>query len=61
MGARIGDAAVFGFDHSTVFEMRIEQLTPPTSCVGSAPAAPRPIGSARRRFALEPQADGEVL
>src|SRR5258706_3337825 len=45
IGARVGDAAVFGFfDHSTGFEIRIEQLTPPSlapwQCTGASATDP---------------------
>ncbi len=63
MDASVGGKAVFGFfDHSTVFEMRIEQLTPPSlvrwQCTGGS--SPDWVGTTQE-FILEPQADGEVL
>jgi len=64
MDNRVGGRAVFGFfNHSTVFHMRIEQLTPPTfvrwSCVENT-TSPDWIGTTQE-FKLDPQDDGEVL
>jgi len=64
MGDSIGSRAVFGFfNHSTVFHMRIEELTPPTRvrwvCVENT-TSPDWIGTTQE-FLLEPQAGGEVL
>ena len=64
MGDRIGGGAVFGFfNHSTVFHMQIEALTPPTLvrwvCVENT-TSPDWIGTTQE-FRLEPQAGGEVL
>ena len=63
--ASTGGKAVFGFfDHSTVFEMRIEQLTPPSlvrwKCTGGS--APDWVGTTQE-FILEsrPGGNGEVL
>lgn len=58
-----GGRAVFGFfDHSTEFQMRIEQLSPPAlvrwQCTGGT--SPDWVGTTQE-FILEPQADGEVL
>src|SRR6185436_4146721 len=63
MGARVGDITVFGFfDHSTVFEIRIERLTPSSrvrwKCTRGT--APDWIGTTQE-FILEPQSEGEVL
>jgi uncharacterized protein YndB with AHSA1/START domain len=59
----VGGKAVFGFfDHSTVFEMRIEELTPPTlvrwKCEGGK--SPDWVGTTQE-FRLEPESEGEVL
>lgn len=64
MDMHAGGKAVFGFfDHSTVFQMRIEQLTPPSlvrwTCVENT-TSPDWIGTTQE-FVIEPQADGEVL
>ncbi len=63
MDSNAGGKAVFGFfGHSTVFEMRIERLAPPTlvlwKCEGGS--SPDWIGTTQE-FILEPQPDGEVL
>jgi uncharacterized protein YndB with AHSA1/START domain len=63
LGTRVGDAAVFGFfNHSTVFEMRIEALTPLAlvrwRCTGGT--SPDWVGTTQE-FVLTPQPDGEVL
>jgi len=51
-----------GADHSTVFEMRIETLTPPSlvrwQCDGGS--SPDWVGTTQE-FILEPQGEGEVL
>ena len=62
LDASAGGRAVFGFfDHSTEFQMRIEQLTPPAlvrwQCTGGS--APDWVGMTQE-FILEPQ-DEEVL
>ena len=62
MDAHAGGKAVFGFfDRTTVFQMRIEQLTPPAlmrwKCDGGS--SPDWIGTTQE-FILEPQ-DDEVL
>jgi uncharacterized protein YndB with AHSA1/START domain len=63
MDSRVGGKAVFGFmNQSVVFEMQIEQLTPPSlvrwKCVGGK--SPDWIGTTQE-FVLEQQDDGEVL
>jgi uncharacterized protein YndB with AHSA1/START domain len=62
MDAHVGGNAVFGFfDHSTVFQMRIEELTPPSlvrwKCVANT-TSPDWIGTTQE-FRLEPQAGGD--
>ena len=64
MEAHAGGKAVFGFfKHSTIFQMRIEQLTPPAlvrwTCVENT-TSPDWIGTTQE-FILEPQPAGEVL
>jgi uncharacterized protein YndB with AHSA1/START domain len=64
MDPHVGGQAVFGFfDHSTVFHMRIEQLTPPSlvrwTCVANTTSTDW-IGTTQE-FRIEPQADGDVL
>jgi len=64
MGAGVGDMAVFGFfDHSTVFQMQISAIDPPSlvrwKCVENT-TSPDWI-STTQEFILEPQHDGEVL
>ena len=59
MDASAGGRAVFGFfDRSTVFEMRIEQLTPPSlvrwQCTGGS--SPDWVGTTQE-FILEPDGD----
>ena len=63
MDSNVGGKAVFGFEkHSIVFEMRIEELRPPTlvrwRCEGSN--SPDWIGTTQE-FVIEPQSDEEVL
>src|SRR2546425_372480 len=63
MDTHPGGEAVFGFEnHSVVFQMRIEQLTPPSlvrwKCEDNN--LPDWIGTTQE-FQLEPHADGEVL
>lgn len=63
MDTHAGGKAVFGFEnHSIVFQMRIEQLTPPSlvrwKCEDNN--SPDWIGTTQE-FHLEPQTDGEVL
>src|SRR5947209_7972998 len=63
MDSQVGGKAVFGFmNHSMVFEMQIEQVTPPSvvrwKCVGGK--SPDWIGTAQE-FVLAPQDGGEVL
>jgi len=63
MADHAGGIATFGFfDHSTVFQMRIEQLTRPSrvrwTCVENTSADW--IGTTQD-FQLEPHSDGEVL
>ena len=58
-----GGKAVFGFfDHSTTFEMRIEQLAPPSlvrwQCTGGS--SPDWVGTTQE-FVLTPQPDGDTL
>lgn len=62
MDTHVGGQAVFGFEkHSVEFQMRIEQLTPPSlvqwKCVGGS--SPDWVGTTQE-FRLEPD-DGEVL
>jgi len=62
MDAEVGGKAVFGFmNHSTVFQMRIEQLTPPLFVVWKCAEASSPdwVGTTQE-FRLEPGYD-EVL
>jgi uncharacterized protein YndB with AHSA1/START domain len=63
MDSRADGKAEFGFfNHSTVFTMRIEELTPPAvvlwKCVDSN--SPDWIGTTQE-FRLEPEEDGEVV
>ena len=63
MDAHVGGRAEFGFfKHSTVFTMRIEQLTPGSlvlwKCVENT--SPDWIG-ATQEFRLEPESVGEVV
>jgi len=63
MDTHAGGKAVFGFEkHSVVFQMRIEQLTPPSlvSWKCEDGSSPDWIGTTQE-FQLEPQDDGEVL
>ena len=63
MDSRVGGKAIFAFmGHSVEFQMRIEQLTPPSlvrwQCVGGS--SPDWVGTTQE-FRLEPADDGEVL
>jgi hypothetical protein len=63
MDNHAGGMAVFSFfEHSTAFQMRIEQLTAPSlvrwKCVGGS--SPDWVGTTQE-FILTPQSDGEVL
>src|SRR5947209_16559160 len=63
MDTHTGGKAIFGFmQHSVEFQMRLEQLTPPSlvrwQCTGST--SHDWIGTTQE-FRLEPDADGEVL
>src|SRR5437867_1712725 len=63
MDPHAGGTAIFGFEnHSVVFEMRIEQLTPPSLVCWKCEESTSPdwIGTTQE-FRLEPQTDGEVL
>jgi uncharacterized protein YndB with AHSA1/START domain len=63
MDESVGGKAVFGFEnHSIVFEMRIEKLTPPSLVRWKCEASNSPdwIGTTQE-FQLEPRDEGEVL
>jgi uncharacterized protein YndB with AHSA1/START domain len=64
MDAQVGGRAIFGFfNRSTVFQMRIDELTPSSivrwTCVEGT-TSPDWVGTTQE-FRLEPQADGDVL
>ena len=63
MDAQVGGKAVFGFqNHSIVFQMRIEQLTPPSFARWKCEESNLPDWTGTtQEFELEPQPDGEVL
>ena len=63
MDAKAGGKAIFGFQkHSSVFQMRIAELTPPSLVRWKCEENNSPdwIGTTQE-FRVEPQADGEML